>query len=336
MTKQEFEETIGTANVRLAEICGTRLPLEEHILTYGEGKLRSGAHEIAHIDLEAKDGLKMAKKAIWCLVDSVKELVKPTKKEFKKPVEGIKEVMASVSEIITEANSILAEITAKSELFTLDEVKMFADRDSAGIYVRSGDTPVAAIARTGDPDVVVAEIRERVFEMVDATRVAIERRGNIKAEEEALKTEAAKAEAAKKAIEAAGLDTSVLGSGVDAEAAKAVTEAAKKALRDANRNPFVGLVKFHKFRLALKAYSNGLVVSADGKPCLITRFPKEANNRTIERMVRFVKSDIQALAASRRAYFERVRRDADREERLRALAAQLDAADAALRAVAVM
>ena len=345
--KKEVNDTVAFANSKLEKITADGFPVAfsdvQLRIDDSEGGLAvySGTEFVSYVNDDT------ATRAIWAVVDKARAQVKALTGEdvvangpeaqTETEVFTIEDVMSEVEKVIGVANAKLAEVTEGGFPFSFDEVKMTASNDSAGIYVHSGSTPVVAVARTGSPDLVLDEIRSGVFDMVDATRTSIERRGNLRKEADALKAEGEAMELAAKTIADKGLDPkSVLKDGISLDSAKAIADAARKALLKANRNPFVGTVRNKEFRMSLKEMSRGLVVVADGKECMITRFPKVGNNKTIERMVRFISSDIASLAASRRAYFERVRRDADREERLHELAAQLDAADAALRAVAVM
>lgn len=341
----EFERTLGAANIRLVEICGDKLPLEEHVLTFDaeKGVLRSGEREITHLDLRAEGGLKMAKKAIWCLVDSVKELVKPTKKAEKKAekkehkgARGIEGVLEAIKKFIATANSKLAEIVGRPDsVYSLDEVRMTTDSDCCGIYVHSGPTPVVSVARIGDPELAISAVKSAIFDMVDATRVAIERRAGIKADADALREESEKADKAERALKAAGADAALI-ERPDEAAKAAIVKAAKEAVALSNHNPFAGIVRQRDFRMAVKTFRFGVVIEAGRKPCLITRFPKVCNNATIEKMVKFVQDDVSALSASRASYFERVRQDMDRERRLRRAAELRMAADAQIMAVAAM
>ena len=241
----------------------------------------------------------------------------------------IEAVMEVVNQTIEAANVKMAEITNGGFPFTYDEVKMTAEYDSAGIYVKSGETPVCAIVRAGNPAGVIREIKDAVWSLVDDTRTAVERRASIKADADALVSEAEQKEKAIEALKSAGLSTDMLG-GVDATAAEAVVEAAKKAVRNANKGLFMAignLMPLNEAKMTVKGYSNGVVILAGGKPCLVTRFPRDLNNKGVERTLKFIAADIAALDGSRRRYFERVRRDADRTERLRACAAELDRAN---------
>jgi len=198
--------------------------------------------------------------------------------------------------------------------------------------VHSGSTPVCATPRIGSPEGTVREVKAKIFNLVDETRAAIERRSSIRDEAEALQQESEKLSAAAEALRAVGLDTSVLGGGISADAEEAIVKAARQAIRIANKNPILGVVDYHDFKFELKALIGGIVVMTGSKPCLVTRFPKIGNNRTIERTIAFIKEDIAALDASRRAYFRRVSEEAEKEESLREIARRLDSADELLKA----
>ena len=57
---------------------------------------------------------------------------------------------------------------------------------------------------------------------------------------------------------------------------------------------------------------------------LVTRYPKVTSPKVVEQMTAWITNDVAALNASRMRYFERVRLEADREEKLRILSLQQD------------
>lgn len=243
----------------------------------------------------------------------------------------INNVMDEIQGILTLANDKLKKMTEGNFPFSFGEVVMTADADSAGIYIRSGLTPVVAVARAGNPDSVIREIKAKVWEEVDCTRTAIERRSSLNEEVAVLAEESVKQEKAKAVLEAAGLSTDMLNGGVNVEAADSVLSAARKAVRKANTglllnfgpvcDIFGGVAQM---KLYIKSFVGGFVVVAGDKPCMITRYPKIGNAKGIERMIRFVETDIEALSASRRNYFSYLREKMDQEERLRELSSRMD------------
>lgn len=344
----EIDAVLGKANIKLVEICGEKKPIEDVVVTYDsdgdEFVLHSGLNEVKRLKLNGIADLKAVKKAIWGVVDATRDEINPEHKDEKKSKKerdtkgsaaSFEDVMAKVDEMLFVANGKLQDMTKGEFPFKYSEVVLTVDSDSAGIYIHSGSTPVCAVPRAGNPDAVVRELKTKVFDLVDGTRTAIERRASLKDEAKALKDEGEKIAKATEALRAAGLDTSIIGGDVNPEAKEAVVEAARKAVRKANRNPFIGVVPYHDFKLTVKGFAGGLVVMAGSKPCLVTRFPKVGSNKTVERMVAFIGNDIQALSDSRRAYYERISLEAAREERLREIASRIDSADEALRAVAM-
>jgi hypothetical protein len=262
-------------------------------------------------------------------------------KTMNKTNNTINNAMDSIQEIINHANAKLEMITKGRFPFSFEEVVMVADADSAGIYIRSGLTPVAAVARAGNPESAIREIKARVWETVDATRTAVERRSGIKDEVAQLEAESEKQTKAVAALEAAGLPTDMLG-GVNKEAAQAVLAAARKAVKKVNAGLLLhfgsvcdALGGVDKMKMKVHGMAGGLVVTAGGKPCIITRFPKIANAKGVERMLRFVEADIEALSASRRNYFSSLREKLEQEERLHELAARMDDLNNRLTAMAM-
>lgn len=241
-------------------------------------------------------------------------------------------IITKINEIVDNANKELAEITKCGFPFSETEVKISVTWDSAGVYVHSGTTPVCALARTGNQFSVLDEIRFRVNDVVAATRTAVERRGGLKAEMDELAAEGDKRKRAIAALEAAGLDTSILGGGVDRHSAELVVKAAETAVVAANQNPPLGAVRYRDWALSIKGFLGGIAVMAGGKPCLVTRFPKISTPESMDRMVRFIREDIAALSESRRSYFVSLNREVEREERLHEIAQKLDEAEACLAA----
>ena len=251
-------------------------------------------------------------------------------------------VMDEVLGILTLANEKLKKMTEGGFPYTFEEVKMTADTDSAGIYIRSGMTPVVAVARAGNPEGVVNEIKARVWEEVDCTRTAIERRASLKKEVEELKDASEKQEKARVALEAIGLPTDMLNGGVNAEAAKAVVDAARKAVEKANHGLLLhfgsvcsSLGGVANMKMKVVGFAGGLVITAGGKPCMITRYPKISNAKGVERMLKFIEADVKALNASRREYFTYLREKMDQEERLHELASRMDSLNDELVAMAM-
>ena len=336
MTKEEvvveIEKTIGAANGRIIELVGGD-KIESSIITVsfedGLAVLSSGGSAIAKIDISEEGALKEAKSSIWKTVDGLKP---------QKPQKDARTLKEIVKEVIEKANSTLREIVSGGFPFSYEEVILTSSEDSAGIYVSSGRTPVCSVARAGGQAGAIREIKEEVWRVVEATRTAVERRGSLKAEADALASDCEKREKAIAALDAAGLSSDMI-EGFDKEAARAVVEAVRKAVHKANLGL---LLRFEDAcdavgdgdaKLHVRGFSGGLVVLAGGKPCLISRFPRVANNKAVERMIAFLKADIAALAESRAWYLEKVQKEAERAQRLHEIAARIDAADAQLKAM---
>ena len=78
------------------------------------------------------------------------------------------------------------------------------------------------------------------------------------------------------------------------------------------------------------------MILADNKPCMVSRFPKVGNNKTIEKTVAFIEADVVALGESRRKYLRTVQERIDREIRLRELSGRIESANGQLMAMAAM
>jgi len=329
--KNEIDTTIGKANVRLLEIMGDK-PFSGVVIsaTYAGNisTIRSGDAEIAKVSLDEK-GLKKAKSAIWPIVYKAKG--KPAKNE--KPaverngerhrVSSLEDFKGEINSLLEFANNKLKGIVGGGFPFTMEEVELSYVIDGTGVYVHSGKTPIIAELCGWDVSKIYADIRSAVFEVVDATRTAVERRKWLKAEADELASESAKLDAAKAALTAAGLDLSSLGLAEDAMA-KAIVATARSAAHVANRGLYLNydgaceaIGGRAAARLVVRGFAGGIVVSSGGKPCLVTRFPKKANNRTLEGMLAFIKADVETLGESRRKYLARVQKMVDREKAVR-------------------
>lgn len=268
------------------------------------------------------------KKAVWKMVDDTRAQVEalngPTEDGEAAPdVSGIvdaQEAVARIKNILKSANEELADIVKGGYPFSFGDVVMTMEADSAGIYIHSGETPVSAVARAGSPALAVRHVFDDVRHFVDATRAATERRGSLKDEAEKLKAESENIATAKAVMLEKGLSLDLLAGNVNEEAAAAVVKAAEEAVREANKSPYLGVAKYSRWRLRVKGFVGGLVIFAGKDPCLVTRYPKIVNAGTIERMVTFIRADVQAVDIDRRAYYARVQATALREERLRAAA----------------
>lgn len=242
-------------------------------------------------------------------------------------------VLKAVEKTVTDANIKLVEITKGGFPYDIEDVVLTIECDSAGIYLHSGSTPVAAIVRAGSPEAVASELKTAVREIVESTKAAVERRGSLRDEEKDLKETGVQIEKAAAALKAAGLEASQFISDIDADARQAIVAAAKKAVQEANKNPFIDIVDYKSWRLSVQDFPRGVVITAGDAPVMITRFPKVCSNKTIEKMVSWIQNDVAALSASRNRYFERVRLEAAREEKLRSLSAQLDDTQARIAAM---
>lgn len=280
------------------------------------------------------------KEAVWKTVDDTRAQVEalngPSEDGAASPdVSGIVDAASAMDKIenmLRSANEELAGIVKGGYPFEFKDVVMSVESDSAGIYVHSGETSVSAVARAGDPAVAVHRIFDDVRHFVDATRAAVERRGSLKDEAERLKSESESITQAKEVMLAKGLSLDLLVGNVNEEAAAAVVKAAEEAVREANKRPYIGVAKYSRWRLRVKGFTGGLVIFAGKDPCLVTRYPKIVNAGTIERMVTFIRTDVQAIDMDRRAYYARVQSTALREERLRTAAQAAEENDRAIAA----
>ena len=257
--------------------------------------------------------------------------------------EKMNSAIKAINATVEHANKRLAEITKDGFPFSLEEVKMTVELDSAGIYIHSGTTPIGAIvrARSSKNEGMIKEFKKEIWTAVDAIKIAVEQRKSLKDEAAALADAGTQEILSRNAVIAAGVSEEMLDANADRdrEAAAAIVKAAEKAVREANSGLFMALggsIPLKEAKMKVRGFAHGIEVLAGGKTCLVTRFPKMFNNESLARMTKFIQSSIAGLNEDRRRYFEEVRRVADREERLRALALEIDRVDEAMVRVAAM
>jgi hypothetical protein len=298
--------------------------------------VRSGMNVIETIpNADAFRALKATKRAMWAVVDKTRDEVCGKTEKQQRPINGLTfdGLMDRINDMLIHANEKLREMTEATGNFpySFNEVIMTSDYDEAGIYLRSGRTPVCSVVRAGSKEGVLRDIKAAIWSEVDAIRGSIERRKSLKEEAHELELASKKREQAAAALVAAGLSPDILGPACDPESAKGIVSAAKKAVSAANLklirefgvsvNDVFGGIKSAK--LVVKGFSGGLVVLADGKPCLVSRFPKIGNNKTAEKTIAFVTADIASLGESRRNYLLSVRKRIDAELRLREISERI-------------
>lgn len=222
--------------------------------------------------------------------------------------------MRRIGEIIAEKNSELAELG----------ITLTAENDSAGVYIHAGRTPVYVTAKVGKPFDLLDRIRFQVDEFIASSRVAAERRARIATDAASVKNEGEQLSKAIETLKAAGLDTSLLSGGCDKAATEKIVAAVKAAVKAANVNPPIDVLRYRDFRLNTRTYPAGIVIVAGGEPVMVTRFPKVSAPEVIEKACGFVRAEIAALNESRRSQFAAHNRELEKENKLREIAAQRD------------
>lgn len=371
----ELETVVGKANVKLCEITEGKMEFSDVIITYvpvgDDIQVNKGDGPLATI-CAGKDmfaSYKKAKRAIWAVVDSTRDKLNPKPKDEEsqpaaaKPesarteqpsmpakadksaddgagrfaVRSFEDMERELYFLVEKANRRLAEATKGGFPFTMEEVQMRWECDSVGIYVYSGNVPVAVGKRIGNtPASVFRDIKEAVWKTVDATRSTVERRKGIRDDAEKLKGASAKIEKAAEALRAAGLPTDLLESACDQEASAEIVRAVQATVRSANRGLFLYYGdactaiygSLAHARLSVSGFAGGIVVSVGGKPVLVSRFPKVGNVRTVEKTVDFLTTELETIAESRREYLAAVQRNIKTEAKLREAAKKIaDAED---------
>ena len=226
--------------------------------------------------------------------------------------------MRRIGEIIAEKNTELAELG----------ITIAAENDSAGVYLHAGKTPVCVTDKVGKPFDLLDRIRFQVDEFIASSRVAAERRARIEADAASVKNEGEQLSKAIETLKAAGPDTSLLSGGCDKAATEKIVAAAKAAVKAANVNPPLDIMRYSDFRMNTRTYPSGIVIVAGGEPVMVTRFPKIGAPEAISKACDFIRAEIAALNESRRSQFAVVSRELEKEHKLREIAAQRDREEA--------
>lgn len=321
----EIINTIEHANRKLAYICRDGFPVayESVVLRAEESDFGMSVYSgSTHITSGGDSSVADMKSAIWRVVDDTRKQVETLTGESLREVYRERPVREHSLETDTEAaNAELRQITHGGFPFSFEEVEIKVESDRAGLYVYSGGMLVAALAKGPS---AYARVAEEIRDVVDATRVATERRGNCHAEAERLRAEAEFHEKRISALTAAGLPADDLVR-IDQDMMESVKHTVRKAVFEANKGlDFIAAKGYTKAKLRVKTYSLGLVISAGGKECLVTRFPRVLNNKGLEKMLAYIRADIAALADSRKRYFATIRAALDTESALRRASRMLE------------
>lgn len=220
--------------------------------------------------------------------------------------------MRRIGEIIAEKNTELAELS----------ITLTVKNDAAGVYVHAGKTPVCVVPKVGKPFDLLDRIRFQIDEFIASSRVAAERRARIEDDAASVKNEGEQLSKAIETLKAAGLDTSLLSGGCDKAATEKIVAAAKAAVKAANVNPPLDIMRYRDFRMNTRTYPSGIVIVAGGEPVMVTRFPKIGAPEEISKACDFIRAEIAALNESRRSQFAVVSRELEKEHKLREIAAQ--------------
>ena len=226
--------------------------------------------------------------------------------------------MRRIGEIIAEKNTELAELG----------ITLTAENDSAGVYVYAGKTPVCVVPKAGKPFDLLDRIRFGIDEFIASSKVAAFRRARIAADADEVKNEGEQLSKAIETLKAAGLDTSLLSGGCDKAATEKIVAAVKAAVKAANANPPLDVLRYRDFRMNTRTYPAGIVIVAGGEPVMVTRFPKVSAPEVVEKACGFIRAEIAALNESRRSQFAVVSRELEKESKLREIAAQRDREEA--------
>lgn len=234
-------------------------------------------------------------------------------------------ILTAVTAKVGEANKELAAITAGGFPFEYGEVRFSTEADEGGIYVYSGLDCICTIEwpKRFDRDAeasVVKAIQHAVNEEVRAIRNSTENRGRTREDAEKLVEEGRDTEAAEKALRDAGVDPAkFLEPDAGREVKDMVFNAAKDAVKEANKGLAFFVLgtrrKYGSERMTIRRLTAGFVISAAGKPVIVTHWPKAGAKP--DGMIRHIVADIASCSENRRSYFAHVAEMEREAERIR-------------------
>ena len=335
--KQQLDSVVTHANERLVEIRGRDIADVAVCFVFDGAAcvVKSGDREIAREDLSDVFGaFRSCRAAIWQRVDDIKR----TRQE--RPERPRQESIRESGTFADRLASLLSEANAK--LSALGEPALVVTTDSVGVYVAAGNLPLCSLPKgIGDASAALKKLSEKVWAFVDSTRGAVERRTKDAARASEIEADSGW-DLAVIAKNCPGLDVSEPWKlGPNPEAATAIVEAAKKAVKAFNASlrfkfeEVSALLGTDAMRLTLKGFTRGLVVLCGENPCLVTNFPLVANNATTEEAATYVTTTVAAIGSSRMAFYARLAEEQARQEKLRSLAARKDALEAEVSALAM-
>lgn len=339
--KKELDSVAVHANERLIEIRGRDIADVAVCFVFDGAScvVKSGDREIAREDLSDVFGaFKRCRAAIWQRVDDVKGSRERTRPE--RPERPRQEAIRESGTFADRLASLLAEANAK--LAALGEPALVVTTDSVGVYVAAGNLPICSLPKgVGDAAEALKKVSEKIWAFVDSTRGAVERRTKDEARANELATDSGW-DLAVIAKNCPGLDVSEPWKlGPNPEAATAIVEAAKKAVKAFNASlrfkfeEVSALLGTDAMKLVVKGFTRGIVVMCGENPCLVTNFPLVANNATTEEAATYVTTTVAAIGSSRMAFYARLAEEQARQEKLRALAAKKEALESEITAMAM-
>ena len=335
--RAELDKLAEMANERLVEHLGAEKISDVVINFTFDGTdtiVRSGEAELVTLHGHAFGAIKKAKSIVWPKVDELKSGKSGSVKAGNaKAVRG-GSFSERLDEIVKSANEKLAEI---------GEEPISVKADSVGVYLAEGKIPLYSIPKgVGSADDALEKVKAQIWEFVDAVRGTVDRRKHNVQRAKELEADSAWDMAI---LEKAnpGMDKSELWKlGPNADAASAIVEAAKKAVKSFNaslRFKFDGLAEIlgenDERKMSVRGFTRGIVVSFGDDPCFISMFPLVGNNSSVDETAAFVGAHIASIGESRMKYYARISEEHARQQKLMDLAAKKDALESEIAAMAM-
>ena len=340
--KSQLDAVVDNANIRLVEIRnGGKIDDVAvcYVLDGSHVVVKAGDIEIARESLGDKSAFYHCRSAIWRSVDAAK----PGRAKRTAVVEKqIARASGSTSMDFSARLDAVIE-SANEKLRELGELAMHVESDSVGVYVKSGNLPVYSLPKgVGNAGDALEKVSKEVWAFVDATRGVVDRRKHNLQRSQELETDSgwdmAMIERANPSID----KSEPWKLGPNPDAAAAIVEAAKKAVKSFNASlrfkfddAVSEMIGPDEMKLSVKGFTRGIVVAYGNTPCLVTTFPLVANNATTEETAVYVNTTIAAIGESRMKFYTRIATEHARQERLRELAAKKDALVSEIEAMAM-
>lgn len=324
--RAEMDRLSETANVRLVEHLGQDISSCVINFTYdgADTVIRSGQTEMGSLHGRTWAEVKRAKSIVWPKVD-----------ELKRARQGHRGGSFSerLDEMVKSANAKLAE---------MGEPQLVVEADSAAFYVKAGSIPLFSLPKgVGSADDALTKAKAKIFGWLDEVRGVVDRRKHNAQLAEGLEANSAWDMAVLTKANPEMDQSELWRLGPNADAASALVEAAKKAVKAFNASlrfrfeGVEGVMSKDDMKMSFKGLTRGIIVAFGNEPCFVSMFPLVGNNASVGETAAYVEATIASIGESRMRFYAGVEAELARQEKFRDLAARRDTLEAEISAMAM-